>query len=91
MDLARFGVFCTAEELAASELPHATIHCLTKGQSIGLTVRLFLFAVTHCLTRLCQLDAEAGIFSVIAAATVLLLVAVGYSKKPIFACNLTRR
>jgi hypothetical protein len=39
------GTFCYTEELATSRLPGAKLHCLTKGQSIGLTVFNFCYLI----------------------------------------------
>jgi len=32
------GIICTPEEIALSRNPHPTIHCLTRGESIGLAL-----------------------------------------------------
>lgn len=87
---------CTSEELAASELPQSKIYCLTNGQSIGLTVRFSVtmpaFADYSTHKHRSQLDAEAGIASILASIAVLLLVAVSScARYPVLAHDLTSR
>jgi hypothetical protein len=38
----RWGTFCTTEEDEQSHIDNPFIHCLTRGEAIGLAVRVLL-------------------------------------------------
>ena len=74
------GVICTPDEYQRS-LQDPSIHCLTRAESIGLTVSELLACILHFLTLfgMQQIGTEAGMLSLLAILYVVFLIVVRYN------------
>jgi hypothetical protein len=73
------GTTCTAEEFALSLSgpgnPFPNIYCLTRGDSIGLSVRIG-YSTPSALLNYTQFSVQAGTISILAVTVLFFLIAV---------------
>ena len=70
------GIVCTPTEYALSrEDPHS-LYCLTRNETIGLTVKSFDSSYRHHLTRNYQIVSQAGLLSLVALSYVFAIILV---------------
>ncbi len=75
----KLGIICTLEEYARQRAsnPDPSLHCLTRGQSIGLTVRHVLISPSTSkliVTASTQIVAESGFVSLFAVLFVFAII-----------------
>ena len=73
------GIVCTPTEYALFQKDLHFIYCLTRNETIGLTVKSFDSSYRHHLTQNHQIVSQAGLLSLVAVSYVFVIILVRLS------------